>query len=763
MNLIRDGRLQAPQLRTRSPTSAAPSDYEGFYPSRISVRASPAPLLLEPSLRRRQQTSRPASVDVAAMRKADVSALVLRTGTSDSSGQSLPPALHRLERRRSYLQTTESSVSQASVASDASIPASVLRLRTRDNGRGDAMGDGDDSASAAVSRWPLVSRGVRRREWKSASLLDNGGRRKASHQRAVRETGMKARPQSRTLAKRESVPVGPFDWATPLGLAKDAGAANDANRRSDGLTSSKGAASSNGVVRGGARVLASRNTSLGFGSNGHPTWLRSDGTAAASEGLSPLLNSAAALDDNISEFSKFTVSVSLSPMTTGGRSYGKPLQVQPQWPSISEWPGSNTNADPGGLLEYGASIDFREESCTLGELESQATQPMNLGELGSACSPGLSHNAGAPDEGRLPPWTPRSEESPRAEHQRHGNGSLDPDALTLVTKFSRSAERPRGNRPLQLRQRNGPSMESQVPTRDTSVTNDTTATYQASEAQRFSLECETDRKSADSDSIESTSFSAQGERTSGEAERNTRCAASRPYVPRLALAELNAKRELQRSTGAASYKIAHGFFYTSAFNRNAMMMMDSSDMSDLTVSPMTDSVSHGGRSSRCLTSGRPGGFEILQGADHAEMDGNEPSEDVRAGPAASMTVANRHGSAAADYSTYESHGNTSAKEDPCDSWADDTRGGGKAHQSARDMGAASLPLEAPLAEASSGSNRNGGGLAAERRTAEGEKDNSGAGLSRNRRVFQRPGQRQSGEPRPLPPVTKKRVKCCSVM
>ncbi|KAG5486883.1 hypothetical protein LSCM4_06351 [Leishmania orientalis] len=762
MNVPRDSRLTAPQLKRYHPASAAGSEYEDLYPSRIAVHVSPAPVM-ESSTRRRRQNFRSASVEEAASDKAAIRAYVLRAGANGSKYQSLPPSVQRCERGQSYLQPTESSLSQTTIGSDASIPASVLHMRTRDNGRGDFMGDGDDAESVAISRWSSVRRGVRRRELKNASLVNNGGRRKASQQRIGTETILKKRSPSRTLSKRESVTEGSPGWSASSSLANGANAANDAARRSDGSAASKTATNSNGVVSGGARVPGSHSASLGVGSNGCPSPQRSGGAAAALQGPLPLPNIMAASDDNISEFSKFTVSVSVSPMTTGSRSYGKTLQTQQQWRSTCEWPETNANADLAGLFDYGASIDFREESYTLDELESRGTQPMNHGDLTSPSGRGRSSTTVAPGEGRLPQWTSGTEASLWAEDQRQSNEGLDPGAATLVPTLFRSTKGPGGDSVLQRRQRYGPPIDSQAPTREASVASRVTATHQVSDTRRFSTEYGSRRRTADSGSIHGTTLSARGERVNCETERNARRAASRPYVPRLALDELNAKRELQRSTGAASYKVARGSLLGSALYRGTPMT-GSCDMSELTVSPMTVTASHGGRSSCCFTPDGPNGFDFEGGDDHADTEGNEPFDDVRVGPNPSINFENRQRRSSADDSTYESHCSTSARDSSCTTTTLDTHSAGFGGHGAKDPRAAPPP-EATVAKASEGPGRNSGRLALKLGTAGGENDttHSGAALTRNRHEFQKSGKQKSRGLQPLSPVTKKNVKCCVVM
>ncbi|KAG5511574.1 hypothetical protein GH5_06528 [Leishmania sp. Ghana 2012 LV757] len=762
VNVPRDSRLTAPQLKRYHPASAAGSESEGLYPSHIAVHVSPAPVM-ESSTRHRRQNFRSTSVDDAASDKAAIRAYVLKAGANGSKYQSLPPAVQRWERRRSYLQPTESSLSQTTIGSDASIPASMLHMRTRDNGRGDFIGDGDDTESVAISRWSSVRRGVRRRELKNASPVNNGGRRKASQQRVGTETILKKRSPSRALSKRESVTEGSPGWSASSGPVNGADAANDAARRSDGSTASKAATNSNGVVCGGARVLGPHSASLDVGSNGCPSQQRSGGAADALQGPSPLPNIMAASDDNISEFSKFTVSVSVSPMTTGSRSYGKSLQTQQQWRNTCEWPESNANADLAGLFDYGASIDFREESYTLDELESWGTQPMDHRELISPSGRGRSSTTVAPGEDRLPQWKPCTEASLWAEDQRQSNEGLDPDAPTLVPTLLRSTKGAGGDSVLQRRQRYGPPIDSQAPTREASVASGVTATHQVSGTRRFSTEYGSRRRTADSGSIHGTTLSARGERVSCETERNARRAASRPYVPRLALDELNAKRELQRSTGAASYKVARGNFFGSAFYRGTPMT-GSCDMSELTVSPMTVTASHGGRSSCCFTPGGPNDFEFAGGADHADTEGNEPFDDVRAGPNPSINFENRQRRSSADDSTYESHCSTSARDSSCSTTTLDTCSAGKARLGAKDPRAASPP-EAPIARASEGPSRNSGRLAIKLGTAGGENatTHSGAVLTRNRHEFQKSDKQKSRGLQPLSPVTKKNVQCCVVM
>ncbi|KAG5507218.1 hypothetical protein JIQ42_06624 [Leishmania sp. Namibia] len=762
MNVPRDSRLTAPQLKRCHPASAAESEDEELYPSRIAVHVSPAPVM-ESSTRRRRQNFRSTSVDEAASDKAAIRAYVLRAGANGRKYQSLPPAVQRCERRRSYLQPTESSLSQTTIGSNASIPASVLHMRTRDNGRGDFMGDSDDTERVAISRWSSVRREVRRRELKNASLVNNGGRRKASQQRVGTEAILKKRSPSRALSKRESVTEGSPGWSASSGLVNGADAANDAVRRSDGSTASKAATNSNGVVCGDARVLGSHSASLGVGSNGCPSQQRSGGASAAVQGPSPLPNIMVASDDNISEFSKLTVSVSVSPMTTGSRSYGKTLQTQQQWRSTCEWPESNANADIAGLFDYGASIDFREESYTLDELESWGTQTMDHGELTSPSGRGRSSPTVAPGEGRLPQWTPCTEASLWAAGQRQSNEGLDPDAPTLVPTLFRSTKGPGGDSVLQRQQRYGPPIDSQAPTREASVASGVTATHQVSDTRRFSTEYGSRRRTADSGSIHGTTLSARGERVICETERNARRPASRPCVPRLALDELNAKRELQRSTGAASYKVARGSLFGSAFYRGTPMT-GSCDMSELTVSPMTATASHGGRSSCCFTLDGPNGFGFEGGADHADIEGNEPFDDVRVGSSPFINFENRQRQSSADDSTYESHCSTSARDRSCSTTTLDTRSAGIGRHGAKDSRAAPPP-EAPVPKAPEGPIRNSGRLAIKLGTAGSENDttHSGAALTRNRNGFQKSGKQKSRGLQPLSPVTKKNVKCCVVM
>ncbi|KAG5485269.1 hypothetical protein CUR178_06632 [Leishmania enriettii] len=762
MNVPRDARLTAPQLKRYHPASTAGSEYEDLYPSRIAVHVSPAPVM-ESSTRRRRQNFRSTSVDEAASDKAATGACVLRAGVNGGKYQSLSPAVQRYERGRSNLQPTESLLSQATIGSDARIPASVLRMRTRDNGRGDFMGDGDDAESVATSRWSSVRRGVRRRELKNASLVNNGGRRKASQQRVGTETILKKQSPSRALSKREGVTEGSPGWSASSSLVNGADAADDAAPRSDGSTSSQTATNSNDVVCGGARVPGSHSASLGVRSNGCLSPQRSGGAAAALQGPSPLPNIMAASDDNISEFSKFTVSVSVSPMTTGSRSYGKALQTQQQWRSTCEWPESNANADLAGLFDYGASIDFKEESYTLDEFESRGTQPMNHGELTSPSGRGRLSTTVAPGGGRLPQWTPGTEASLWAEDQRQSNEGLAPGARTLVPMLFRSTKRPGGDSVLQRRQRYGPPIDSRAPTREASVASGVTATHQLSDTRRFSIKYGLRRRTADSGSIHGATLGARGERVSCETERNARRSASRPYVPRLALDKLNAKRERQLNTGAASYKVARGSLFGSALYRGSPMT-GSCDMSELTVSPITVTASHGGRSSCCFTPDGPNGFDFEGGDDDADREGNEPFDNVCVGANPSINFENRQRRSSTDDFTYGSHCSTSARDSSCSTTTLDTSSAGFARHGAKDPRAAPPP-EATVAKASEGPSRNSGRLAIKLGPAGGENDttHSDAALTRNRNEFQKSGKQKSRGLQPLSPVTKKNVKCCVVM
>ncbi|KAK7196589.1 hypothetical protein NESM_000597200 [Novymonas esmeraldas] len=675
--------------------------------ARAAARAGPAPVLMESSIRRRRQHSRQASIDMAERDKAALAAVVAAAAAETASNGAPAPSARRFDRTPSYLQPTQSSLRHASVGSDVSMTNSVRRLRLRDNGRGIDAGDDDDLASVASSQWSVRRRRVRPRVLKPAVVA--------------------------------------YD-ARGVGGGRGGGGGGPA------VAGASRAALDNGDTagRGGARVSTSRSAAM----------LRrpsADGSTVPVAASSPSLTIITVSDDDTGELTKSGVSVSLSPMTSGNRTHRKTLQ---QRRSSGGRRASGDQASSPDGEQAGESVDGHDEPVP------RSTQPVSFDARGS---PSAGAGAGrytsastatAPSaQERLPPRTPRGDATPRAEQQRQRHDSLGSNAPIPATQLYRLSS---GTQPAdgaaqyrqqqQQQQQYGSPKDAQVPTRGASLANGSTATHRIGDGRSASPEFDAGRKSSGAGSIDDTPISVLKERANREAERNARREASQPQVPRLALDEITAQRERQRNSGAASYKVVGNAAAAASLADDVETpMSNGSALSDVTVSPMTDTASHGAHG------GRSAGSRASEGALHDARPRQTASaqydrvEDVAVDPSPSVSAAN--GRRAAD-PTYDSRGRTAAAQNlkAGGTVAQDTRG----RSTSQDRRGAASPLSAGANKAAS---RSAPAAAAAKTSAARQPAASTA-------AERRPSSAATAGRGPLPPSAGRRkedAKCCVVM
>lgn len=583
---------------------------------RIAARAGPAPVLSETSIRRKREHSCQASLDMAAKEQA-------RMG---NGGQ------RAYERTASYMAQTESSLRHASVGSEASIAGSVRRLRVCSSA--EPRDEASDVASVASSQWSVRQR--RRVGPRAGRLVER------PLPAATTTTERAQRIAARTAA---------------LKTAEAAGEAVDANgSRLQGNAV---------VVRGGARVTASRKTSVVA-----VTAAADDGVVATqtaqrlslsvSGAASPSVTTVTVSDDDTGELTKSGVSVSLSPITSGARSGRRSLHHNRHSSGVA----SKSAADFLSLADgegTGDEYDAQEEPVP------RTTQPVNFDGYGSAHRGGLGKGAAAVEKAGRPPLTPRGDASPfhcagsngkRGSDNANLDGETAAPATTLtsntVHRYSSSVEYAQQQQRLQQR-RSSVDNEAAAPARGSGVASGggggATTIHRVTEGRRSSAEYDTlGRKSGGEEPIDDTPISVLKERANREAARNARRDSDQPVVPRLALGEITAKRDRQRRS--SSYKTAQDG--QGAYAPDTPIT-GGSVLSNVTVSSMTDSAtSH--------THGGGGGGR--SGRHHASQQQPTQGENVCAGPSPSTSAVEPdllHYSEKADGAHYNSHNTSPAR------------------------------------------------------------------------------------------------------
>jgi hypothetical protein len=524
------------------------------------------------------------------------------------------------ERTASYMAQTESSLRHASIGSEASITDSIWRLRSRPRGDGDQA---SDVASVASSQWSVRRRRVGPRP---------------------------ARPVERLVPATTTERAQRIAARTALQRPAEAGETTNSGEvrlRANPV-----------VVRGGARVSASRKASIAVSDDGSPNMNAVQRLSLSGSGAgSPSLTTVTVSDEDTGELTKSGVSVSLSPITPGARSARKSLHhtrlgSSSGGGSISKnVPDFLSSADGDGTVD---EYDAQDEPV------ARATQPVSADGYGAGIRGGghaavtLGRSAPGPDKAGRPPLTPRGDASPRpgvgvggGVHRSSSLGGAAAVPATTLTsntvhRHSSSADYPQQQ---QQQQRNSVG-DAAVWTRGgASVGNGSgTAIHRVTEGRRTGADYDAvGRKSLGEESVDDTPISVLKERANREAERNARRDANQPVVPRLALGEITAKRDGQRRSMA--YKAAPSGPCEEASDT---LMTGGSVLSDVTVSSMTDSATphvHGSfRSGRSHAAERHGA--------HDEVVVVDPSPSASAVPQTTTTT------------TYDSHGSSPARAEP---------------------------------------------------------------------------------------------------
>lgn len=592
---------------------------------RSAARAGPAPVLTEASIHRRREHSRQASLDMAAREQL----AQFRTAGG-------------YERTASYMAQTQSSLRHASIGSEASITGSIRRMRRRANDD-----DASDVASVASSQWSVRRRRVGPRTFKPV----------AAPVPATTTTERAQRIAARTAAQRG---------------AAAGGEGGENGERLQGVPV---------VVRGGARVAASRKSSVDAGDssffNGQRLGLSGGGAGSGS------VTTVTVSDDDTGELNKSGVSVSLSPDTSGPRSARRSMRQSRHNSGAAGGAGSGSRG--GSEFISAADGDFGGD-CDDGYDDPlpRATQPMSFDAYPAARAAGGGRSAlaaaPAPDKAGRPPLTPRGDASPHPGAGGRRNSSLGGAQAIPATQLTSNTVHRHSNsfdfQQQRLQQRRDSAEDSATASAATgargngALANGTTATHRVAEGRRSGAEYDAaaGRKSAgggaagNDDMMDDTPISVLKARAEREAAHNARRDSDPPVVPRLALGEITANREKQRRS--SSYTVASSGAAAAAGGGAGAghvgyapqtPMTAGSALSEVTVSSMTDSATPhvGGGGGGGTRSGRG------HGSDHRASH----VEDVRVDPSPSVSAVQQTKGSGAKAATYDSHGASPVREE----------------------------------------------------------------------------------------------------
>ncbi|KPA74272.1 hypothetical protein ABB37_09274 [Leptomonas pyrrhocoris] len=688
--------------------AVADSDNGTMQRGNVAARTGPAPVLSEALLRRKQAHSRQASLDLLQREHASLSSV--------NGGRAY-------ERAASYMAQTQSSLRHASLGSEASMTGSTRRLRQRRSADRDDDDEVSDVASVTSSQWSL---------------------------------------RRRRVGPRTLRPV-PLPATTVMSERAQRIAARTAETRLQGNPVV--------VVRGGARVSASRKSSVTTTENSSPhiqpvqrRSLSASGAASASA------TTVTVSDDDTVELTKSGVSVSLSPITSGARSGRKSLHHARHGSGSGSGSGSASLSVADGELTRSAR-DAQDEPVP------RTVQPVSFDGYGGGAAAAQRKNGLGPDKGGRPPLTPRDDASPHTVGGQRGGSLGAAAAVPATTLTSNTVHRhsssvdyqQKQQQRLQQPQRRNSAGGSAVATRGPSVASSNgTAVHRITEGRRSGADYDVavGRKSFGEESMDDTPISVLKERANREAQHNARRAPDQPVVPRLELGEITAKRDRQHRS--ASYKVAHGGQADDDNDGAAdTPVTGGSVLSEVTVSSMTDSATpqgqvltrSGHRHQRELHPAKEGEDVRVDPSPAASADqratynshGASPAREADAADAVATTVSPSR-TTAAEATAHQREGSAAVTTTTNSLNAAPTQGGVTTATTTEDAaaepaGKAVQPANAPASSASAAA-----------------PSQKGVSEPKKRRAFEKSGATAPAQPTPPPAAsTKDNAKCCAVM